>query len=189
MYCYFIFTGEINAQERQKIIFSLLSAHYNLQVNSLNFKRGAYGKPYIHTPGGNIGSFNYTHTKRYLALLADAARAVGVDAEEISKPRHGLHLLNDIYSPEEHRFIKGLDLEERKEEALKIWVQKEAIGKALGTGICYDMASITVSGATPGLVRSVALHDQSICVGLIRMKECYVGIAWIKGNTTTCIIL
>jgi len=171
----------IPIKDRHKLVLSLLSSHYKCRVDYKNFKRDSYNKPYIDSCTGKVESFSYAHTKQYLVMLAGKDGAVGVDVEDITKPRKGLHLLKDVFSKEEHSFINRLDSVRFKEEILKIWVQKEAIGKALGVGIMYDMASVTVSELSHGCFKKVLVHDKAVYTGFLRLKECCVGLAW-HGN-------
>ena len=95
-----------------------------------------HGKPFFE--GRDDLFFNISHCKSAVAVAIDDEE-VGVDIEEISRYKESLesYVLNGEEIPRCARNDRG-----RAEEFIKIWTQKEAVFKLLGTGITHDIKNV-----------------------------------------------
>lgn len=95
-----------------------------------------HGKPYFADRKDLF--FNISHCKSAVAVAIDDEE-VGVDIEEISRYKESLesYVLNEEEIPRCARNDRG-----RAEEFIKIWTQKEAVFKLLGTGITHDIKNV-----------------------------------------------
>lgn len=102
-----------------------------------------HGRPVV--PGAPL-SFSVTHSggTGLLALAPGAGRAVGVDIEEV-RPRRRLDALAArVLAPEEYTRFRAASAEHRLRVFLRDWTAKEAVLKALGTGITRPLRSVVV---------------------------------------------
>lgn len=126
----------------------LLQCATHMPVAEQRFRFSPYGKPFL--IGSDI-SFSISHT-RGLAVVAIAWRcAVGVDVERITLAFdsdvdwRGLRLLS----------AAELDLIDRSENPhfsfLRLWTAKEAVSKAIGSGLAMPMEDIVIGSASASL--------------------------------------
>ena len=102
--------------------------------------------------------FSVSHSGRHGLIAVAGPGRVGVDVEELV-PLRGLELLVDsVLSPGERDGISSANLTGRTRDFLRLWTIKEALVKALGTGLSLDVAAFEVPasmlrGAESGLFR------------------------------------
>lgn len=89
---------------------------------------GTYGKPYF---SGDSVQFSISHTRAHV-FCALSDRAVGVDAEECSRPVRP-HLAQKILSPGELAQYEAAG--DKNRALLTFWVLKEAAAKCSGRGL------------------------------------------------------
>ena len=94
---------------------------------SIRYVHGAFGKPYL---DGSTLQFSLSHTKGAVcAVFSDGESGeVGVDIE-----RRDRRVSERILSENEKLLVSST------EDLLRLWVQKEAFLKRLGTGIADDL--------------------------------------------------
>jgi 4'-phosphopantetheinyl transferase len=109
---------------------------------SLRFAYGAQGKPYL--PGAGPG-FNLAHSGGMAVLAMTSGAAVGVDIEQI-RPRPGfLRLARRFFSDREVQALESLAAARRLEAFYSVWTRKEAVVKALGSGISAGLDHFDVT--------------------------------------------
>lgn len=100
--------------------------------------KSSAGKPYL--LDGNI-YFSYTHTEGLCAAVISSDHC-GIDSEPLDRIVSAKEISRRFFSPEETRY-----LEENRfsnDCFLKIWTQKEAYLKKLGTGLSGGLGSFSV---------------------------------------------
>lgn len=121
------------------------------------------GKPFALLGDKSVRvSFSVSHSGGHgLIALARQGR-VGVDVEELNTPR-GLELLIDsVLSPGERACVSSGNRTERTRDFLRLWTMKEALIKALGTGLSLDMSAFEVpAGMRQGAARGVFRFPES----------------------------
>jgi 4'-phosphopantetheinyl transferase len=128
----------------------------------LVLETGEFGKPALAAPHGGL-HFNLSHC-RNLALVALCAEVpVGIDIEPADRGSSLLGCEASFCHPEE---ISGLPTDEDRRGAalLDLWTRKEALLKALGTGM--SLAPETVSLADPS-----APHPRLLPFGVRRLRH------------------
>jgi phosphopantetheinyl transferase len=79
-----------------------------------------------------------------LVALGSAEREeVGVDVEQVAPRERSFEAL--ALSPPEQRRLRGLEGERRWRAVTRIWVLKEALSKALGTGLRLALPGLSVA--------------------------------------------
>jgi 4'-phosphopantetheinyl transferase len=97
--------------------------------------------------------FNVSHAGDHaLIAWADHAR-VGVDIESCSRPADWRALTGEVCAPAEAAYLDSLPLAARADAFMRVWSAKEALLKALGTGIAGGLRAFAVvpprDAATP----------------------------------------
>ncbi len=117
--------------------------------DELSFGTSAYGKPFALVGGVRTSiEFNVSHSGRHgLVALAPKGR-IGVDVEERSARRDIDGDIRLLFTPEERARLNEAHGHHRLELFWRLWTMKEALLKALGTGLSRDTASFTIPPAT-----------------------------------------
>jgi len=107
----------------------------------------AQGKPYaIGEWQDALGSrldIAIAHTAQFVIALAAANARVGVDVESVSRDLSE-EFTAGVFTPEELNLAAGAV--HASEAVVRFWCAKEAVSKALGTGIRYSPKEMVVSG-------------------------------------------
>lgn len=118
----------------------ILSFHINSDPEDLSYYYEINNKPGIPK---NPVFFNLTHTKNAFAIAVTRNHYVGIDLEDISTGIEIKAIARNYFGPKEREYIfyteKGAF-----ERFFLIWTRKEALLKALGTGIVDNLAEISL---------------------------------------------
>lgn len=95
--------------------------------------------------GGGGVHFSLSHSGD-VAYFAFAAVPVGVDVEEVPGPDAVADLLGSLH-PAETAELTALAMPERRAALGRVWARKEAVLKAVGTGIALGLAEPYVGSA------------------------------------------
>lgn len=115
---------------------SLLAAATGKPPGSLRFARNSHGKPRLEGAGGI--AFNISHSDDLVLVAMAQDCEIGVDVE---RHRPGLDfdaLGRFIFTEAERAAVRACDPAERVTGFFRQWVFKEALVKALGTGLARD---------------------------------------------------
>lgn len=133
------FTHE-KARERFELSRGMLRAVLgeclSREAGELRFGYGEKGKPYLRDDACGL-AFNLSHTSAGVALAMTRGPAVGIDIEEVRELSREDLLVDRILAPGERSRYESLAAEARRDWLFRVWVAKEAIGKASGQGIGY----------------------------------------------------
>lgn len=123
---------------------------------------GAHGKPRL--PGGEV-EFSLTHSGA-LVGVALAQVPVGIDVESRAGSAYDPALAGEALSAAERAHLEAMAPSRRAAGFLRYWTRKEAVLKALGTGLTLPLHDLEVSSPhePPQVLRSpyggaVQLHD------------------------------
>ena len=114
----------------------------------LSFGVSQHGKPFatVRQTQPPVG-FNVSHSGAHGLIALGPAVRVGVDVEE-RRPRRDLdQLIESVMGPQERRELAALEGTERLRLFYRLWTLKEALTKALGTGITTDVSRFEVPAA------------------------------------------
>lgn len=109
----------------------VLARELGSEPAALAFRYTRLGKPYL--PDGP--SFSISHSGRVVLLACALEGRLGADVETVRVPRDLMKLARRSFVAEEVAAIAALPPEERLRPFFRTWSRKEALLKALGSGI------------------------------------------------------
>lgn len=138
---------------------SLLCTHLDCDNAQLSFGAADGGKPFALLDGrpADVG-FNVSHSGRHGLIAVSPAGRVGVDLEE-RVPRRDLdRLIEAVFGPDERADLASVAGDDRTRLFFRLWTLKEAVAKALGTGLSLDVSRFEIpaairSGESRGVLR------------------------------------
>jgi len=133
---------------------ALLCRDLHCSNDELSFATSVYGKPFALVGGVPASiAFNVSHSGQHgLIALAPKGR-IGVDVEERSARRDIDGDIRLLFTPEERARLNGAHGHGRLELFWSLWTMKEALLKAVGTGLSRDTTSFTIPPATSFVAR------------------------------------
>lgn len=139
------------------LLRQLLGRYLGADPRSLTFAYGENGKPHLEgdREGGGIG-FNLSHSARLVVAAFVRGAPVGVDVEALRPILRADLLSTRFFAPSETRWLQRLPPDRRERAFLHLWTSKEAILKAMGTGLSVPLREVEVSAdpeAPPRLLR------------------------------------
>ncbi|MEM9462755.1 MAG: 4'-phosphopantetheinyl transferase superfamily protein [Myxococcota bacterium] len=108
---------------------------------ALRFTKGQYGKPRLRDTALEL---NLSHSGDWAMIALGHEHPVGVDIEGIHPPRVSPGMIEAVTSTTERAAFEAMPPERRAEPFFRLWVRKEAVIKALGTGLSRPLDSIDV---------------------------------------------
>ncbi len=127
---------------------AILCDHLGCRNEQLAFGQAIHEKPFALVDGGHVSiSFNVSHGGGHgLIALAPGGR-LGVDVEERTERRDFDRLIEAAFGVNEQRALNRANGHGRILLFFKLWTIKEALIKALGTGLSFDPADFEAPAA------------------------------------------
>ena len=146
----------------------LLAGYLGADPARLRLAAETHGQPYV--AGGAAGDlmFNLSHSGDMVLYAITRGRHVGVDIEKIHHDLDIDGLAARLYTPAERATLDRLSGDDRTVAFLTLWTRKEAILKAVGTGL-------TVA---PHLIEAIPGH-------VVRVSAPELPTAWSVGGVVT----
>ena len=107
--------------------------------------RDALGCPRV---GDNLVHTSLSHADGRIALAVSRVGPVGVDIEPLVRARMLLEMTGVICTRLERATVETLAVDRRERALLGLWVRKEALLKAAGTGLSVEMNSFDAPEGT-----------------------------------------
>jgi 4'-phosphopantetheinyl transferase len=127
------------------VLRGLLGMYLEVPPSSLEFRYNEYGKPFLSPGLRQPIEFSVSHSGE-LALFAFVREvSVGVDLEAIRPLADLAGMVKSCLSPSEQERFHVLPADQRLSSFFRIWTRKEALSKAIGTGIleaCLDLDTL-----------------------------------------------
>ncbi len=119
---------------------SILSLYLKISPENIHILKAADGKPYLKE---RELQFNLSHS-HHLALYAITLHSpVGIDIEKI-RSSYPEAVAKRFFSPQEYEALSKLPEEQKRNQFFKLWTGKEALIKALGTGLRFPLSSFSL---------------------------------------------
>jgi 4'-phosphopantetheinyl transferase len=136
---------------RRSALRLVLGAALGLRPEAVPLESGAHGKPRL-SAAAEL-SFNLSHRGETAVIALARAGAVGVDVESARTRSSPLRLAARHFHPDEAAAIAALPAELATDAFLRCWTAKEAVLKALGTGLSESMRGVVVEPDPRGPLR------------------------------------
>ena len=131
---------------------SLLARYAGVRPGDISFRYGPQGKPELADASSGL-RFNVSHSGGRMVIALTWHADIGVDVEQVRPVADHLSLARTVFSEEELDELGAAA--EAASAFLRGWTRKEALLKALGTGLGDMPAESAVSLGTPAVVRRV----------------------------------
>ena len=132
-------------------ICHFLSRFSGIDEKQIFLEKTKEGRPYWKNSFGL--DFNYSHTKNIWTVGFTNRGRIGVDIESLNQTRDFQGLAERFFSAKEAQLLAGITSPEKKQEIfLRMWTAKEALVKALGSGLKNKMARIEVDPQTGKII-------------------------------------
>ncbi|MGW0884893.1 4'-phosphopantetheinyl transferase superfamily protein [Streptomyces sp. NPDC002671] len=137
----------------RRVGLDLVAAHTSCPPEQQVWERDDRGRPVLARPAGLHVSRSHAEGVVAAALSWDAP--VGVDVERLRPLAARGALARAALSETEQQVVDELPEADRDAQLLRFWTRKEAVAKALGTGLATDLPGIvtTAHGALVSLPR------------------------------------
>ena len=130
----------------------ILGSVLNVSPHVPVFALGKHGRPYLAVPDCPY-SFNLSHSNA-LAAFAVCDAVVGVDVEQIKTLPEGVAGM--VFSQPEISALEAEPVSRQADKFFQFWSAKEAVLKALGTGLSVSGRSFTLDVSEPAEPRLVS---------------------------------
>jgi len=117
---------------------SILAGYLHLAPGAIELERGPYGKPRLL---GEPLRFNLSHSERVALVAVSAELEVGVDVQAPHRATAAPWFARRVCTQRERQ---ALGRPPDPDELLRLWVRKEALVKARGTGSFLDAGRLDV---------------------------------------------
>jgi 4'-phosphopantetheinyl transferase len=150
----------------------LAGRYLGIEPSVVAFVYGPQGKPALRGPGrgshveGPAGAespagypleFNVAHSQDVVLYAFCLGSRIGVDVEHVRPMSDQDAFASQFFSPAERRLLMSLDGSQRAEGFFTIWACKEAILKAIGSGLTRPINQTEVSIDGPGSVQVLSV--------------------------------
>jgi 4'-phosphopantetheinyl transferase len=110
----------------------------------IRFSATSDGKPFIDPRQSAGWAFNVSHSDRTALLAIGRARAIGIDVEDMDEEMDWSEIVDLTFSPEDAAKLREMDPETGRRAFFRGWTRKEAVAKAMGTGLLTDPRELDV---------------------------------------------
>ena len=113
--------------------------------SKLSFVAGDHGKPFAQVNGSHAPvRFNVSHSDPHGLITIAAGKRVGIDVEAGLWQRDFDGIASIVFGPNECADIASVKGEQKARLFFQFWTLKEALVKALGTGLSMDLREFEV---------------------------------------------
>ena len=148
----------------------------SVQSKNILFEQTKYGKPYLHH-SMNITNikFNLSHSNDCIVYVFSKNIDVGIDIEYINKDLIIDDIVEHCCSNQEQIELQKLFNDNKYAYFYKLWVIKEALVKAMGLGLSFDLRQMHINFAENKLINAINVIDSSKLCWTLDMFSTYNG--------------
>ena len=136
-----------------------LGRYLKLDPHTIRFSHGPAGKPFLDPVHGHDLRFNLTHSADWLLIAYAHGKEIGIDVER-HRALDPIPLAQRFFCRAEATRLQALDPSRRSHSFFSIWTAKEALGKAMGTGIAGTLNRFEITVTDAGV--TWCDHDRKI---------------------------
>lgn len=123
----------------------LLAAHTGTPPETLAFRYNRHGKPLLR--GFRGLHFNLSHSGERAVYALCASAPVGVDIEYFNRDTRIEAVARRFFAPAEFAVLEKITPIRRRRAFFSLWTCKEAVVKANGKGLAFQLSAFEVIGA------------------------------------------
>jgi 4'-phosphopantetheinyl transferase len=140
----------------------LLGRYLHVAPLKVGITVDSYNKPRLaDSHAASSLRFNVAHSYELALIAMTSGCEIGVDVERRREVRHAKHIARRYFHPSEIAAISAASAIERDVTFLRCWTGKEAVLKAIGTGITGSLAEFYIPDSAEigvGVSIEVATH-------------------------------
>jgi 4'-phosphopantetheinyl transferase len=127
----------------------ILARYVEIEPSQIQFENGPWGKPRLSgLPGVRSVEFSLSHCRGLVLVGVTVGPAIGIDVELVRQFDECDALARRFFAPREYRNLCALPEPAKSTAFFRYWTRKEAVVKALGTGMLTPLDSFDVTLAT-----------------------------------------
>ncbi|KQP30499.1 hypothetical protein ASF49_13375 [Methylobacterium sp. Leaf104] len=131
----------------------ILGRYRDLPPGEMAFEQEAGGKPVL-IPAQRAGlHFNLSHSGSHALIGVSHCAPIGVDVEAIRPVGDPLAIVRAHFHPVEIASLARAPQDRQAPLFFRCWTRKEAVVKALGTGLALPLDGFSVDGPSPATIR------------------------------------
>jgi 4'-phosphopantetheinyl transferase len=136
------------------LVRSVLSLYDDaISPENWEFKKNAYGKPYINNSSVRLPLyFNISHTENLIVLAVTLDCDLGIDVEYLPRISRIDGIVESFFSPSEILSFKALSEEKQQQHFFDLWTLKEAYIKACGMGLSIPLDEFSYDFSDAGKI-------------------------------------
>lgn len=167
-------------------VLRLILSHYcGGRPQELAIHRTVKGKPFL--PDYPPIQFNMTHSNGSALVAVTKGREVGIDLEKVRQEMDVVSLARRFLSNQDVAFIENGEPARRHERFFQTWIAREAVFKAIGTGVTFPLHCDHIELMDDGIEGQLILGDGKTdgAVRLVRflpLDPGWVGAVSAEGN-------
>lgn len=123
------------------------------------FEKTPAGKPFLIGERADRASFGLSHTRGMVACAVTSGAEVGVDVECVDREVDAGGIASRFFAPPEAAQLMDLKGDARRDRFFDLWTLKEALVKALGTGMAMSLNRLAFDVGADGAIRLDAPAD------------------------------
>jgi 4'-phosphopantetheinyl transferase len=134
------------------VLREMLASETGIDARSIQLVTSTHGRPSLDPKQSSASiDFNVSHSGGYGLIAWSKVRRVGADIEERREDLFWPELAKIVFGPEDEKRVYATPIPERRALFFDIWVAKEALLKALGTGIGAGFDAFSVVSQSLGV--------------------------------------
>jgi 4'-phosphopantetheinyl transferase len=133
---------------RRAILRIILGFYLNVRPETILIMTDENGKPFVSDCKSNV-CFNLSHSNNWAYYAISTEACVGIDIEYVQDQELEKDLATFVLHPEEYKFLGTLSSHQKKDFFYRYWSQKEALVKAIGSGLAHPLSNIHIEFSNP----------------------------------------
>ncbi len=170
------------------ILRLLVGCYLGIKPEEVVFNYDTYGKPSIESSLNTLDlRFNISHSEGDIVYAFSIDRELGIDIEQAKREIDFMPIAERFFHTQEVQILKKSRIEQRLRTFYQFWTRKEALIKAIGSGLSYPLHSIDTSGFRSNEWKEVNTADNQIWIGqeIITNSNCVGALVTEVRSTTT----
>ncbi len=164
---------------RRGVLRTILARYLGTSPGTLRFQYTSHGKPSLAGGTGPAAiEFNLAHSAELALVAVTRGKPVGVDLERTDARDDRDRIAEEFFCAAEAEALRSLPPEVRTAAFFNCWTRKEAVLKALGTGLSLPLKDVEVSIAPGRPARLLSISGDARAASGWRLYDLSPGSGW-----------